>query len=253
MKASRIGIVALALTCAGCGGSGGNGAAPTSNQQALTHKTQVLIEEYGDSKVEGLQTIDGKLVYTPNSEPVKLQALLQTQFGTRVTVVNKGISGSEASNFLYGGTASFRAITPWAQQMAQSQADIVGISLGTNDALYRYVPTPGMPAETPEQFGSILTQMVQIARANGKKVVLFETMPSAFPDGNAALALYMPQVRALAAAQQVPLVSSWEFAQGLPNYASMLTDGVHPTDSLYALVAQWAAPVYAPIVQAMLN
>lgn len=210
----------------------------------------MLVEEYGDSTTAGLQIFNGVMSYTKNSEPVDLQSDLQQQFGSVVTVSNQGVSGTEAIQLLNG---TDKQHLPWDQQMAASKADIVTINFMRNDAEYDNVPTPGMTPETPEQYGQIITQLVQIARAHGKQVVLYEPDPVAYSTGNTAMEPYLVQLKAVVVAQQVPVVFTWEYAQGLANYGALLSDGVHPVDALYADNASWEAPVIAPMVQALLR
>jgi lysophospholipase L1-like esterase len=188
--------------------------------------------------------------YTVNSDPADLQNLLRQQFGSMVEVSNQGVSGTQALQLLNGTDQNH---APWAAQMAASKAAIVTINFARNDALYNSVPTPGMTPVPPEQYGQIMTQLVRIAKAAGKQVVLYEPDPTAFSDANIALEKYVAQLKAVATAEQVPIVFQWEYAQGLPNYGSLLTDGVHPTDALYAFNAQWESQVIAPMVQSLLR
>jgi lysophospholipase L1-like esterase len=251
----RAAAVAMTASVAlsACGGGGGGGSAPTETTQATpapaAPKT-VLIEEYGDSTTAGLQIFNGVPSYTANSEPVDLQNDLQQQFGPSVTVTNHGISGTQASELL-SGAHGFGL--PWDQQMAASKANIVTLNFMRNDADYCGVPTAGETCDPPEQYAQVLTQLIQIARSHGKQVVLYEPDPTAFSDGNSAIELYLVQLKSVVSEQQVPVVFTWEYAQGLPDYASLLSDGVHPTDALYADNASWEAPVLAPIVQALLR
>jgi lysophospholipase L1-like esterase len=243
----------ISIILSACGGGGGGSSATTQNQiqqPTLATPNTIIIEEYGDSTTAGLQIFNGVMSYTPNSEPVVLQRLLQQQFGSNVTLSNLGVSGTQASNLLDG---SHGFALPWDQQMAASKAGIVTINFARNDAEYCGVPTAGMTCVPPEQYRQILTRLVQIARAHGKQVVLYEPDPVAYSDGNAAIALYLTQLKSVAAEQQVPVVFAWEYAQGLPNYGSLLSDGVHPTDALYAHNAQWEAQVLAPIVQTLMR
>lgn len=263
-KNSMASAVATALACAftlsACGGGGGGeepaqkapavAAQPVAAAATRCPTCPVLIESYGDSTTLGLQIINGVQSYTANTDPVDLQNLLRQQFGSMVEVSNQGVSGTQALQLLNGTDQNHAA---WAAQMAASKASIVTLNFARNDADYYGAPTPGMTPVSPEQYGQIMTQLVQIAKAAGKQVVLYEPDPVAFSDGNIAVAKYVAQLKAVATAEQVPIVFQWEYAQGLPDYASLLTDGVHPTDSLYAFNAQWESQVIAPLVQALLR
>ncbi|MCA8264786.1 SGNH/GDSL hydrolase family protein [Burkholderia vietnamiensis] len=254
MKTNLAALVAgMALVCAlsACGGGGDGGTAPTVAKQPTPAPTKtVLIEEYGDSTTHGLQIFNGVASVTPNSEPAVLQQLLQQQFGAAVTVSNEGVDGAEAAQLLNG---TDKKHAPWDQQMAASKADIVTLNFMRNDSFYNSVPQAGLPQESPEEYGRILTQLVQVARAHGKQVVLYEPNPVAFPEGNVAMLAYLDQLKKVVVAQQVPVVFNWEYSQGLADYPSLLSDGVHPVDALYRYNAEWAAQVVAPMVQSLLR
>ncbi|KVU18310.1 SGNH/GDSL hydrolase family protein [Burkholderia ubonensis] len=254
MKTNVAALVAgIALVCAlsACGGGGDGATAPIAAKQPTPAPAKtILIEEYGDSTTHGLQIFNGVASVTPNSEPVVLQQLLQQQFGPAVTVSNEGVDGTEAAQLLNGTDKKHLA---WDQQMTASKADIVTLNFMRNDSFYNSVPQPGLPQTSPEEYGRILTQLVQIARAHGKQVVLYEPNPVAFPEGNAAMLKYLEQLKKVVIEQQVPVVFNWEYSQGLADYPSLLSDGVHPTDALYRRNAEWAAQVLAPMIQALLR
>ncbi|KVP40824.1 SGNH/GDSL hydrolase family protein [Burkholderia ubonensis] len=254
MKTNVAALVAgIALVCAlsACGGGGDGATAPIAAKQPTPAPAKtILIEEYGDSTTHGLQIFSGVASVTPNSEPAILQQLLQQQFGPSVTVANEGIDGTAAAQLLNG---TDKKHAPWDQQMAASKADIVTLNFMRNDSFYNSVPQPGLPQTSPEEYGRIFTQLVQIARAHGKQVVLYEPNPVAFPEGNAAMLKYLEQLKKVVIEQQVPVVFNWEYSQGLADYPSLLSDGVHPADALYRHNAEWAAQVLAPMVQSLLR
>jgi lysophospholipase L1-like esterase len=55
----------------------------------------------------------------------------------------------------------------------------------------------------------------------------------------------------VATQMNVPLVTQFDYIQSLPNWQSMLTDGVHPGDQLYAIKAQREYDVIAPLVKSL--
>ena len=244
--ASCVGSFVLSL-CA-CGGGGGSPAEAPAVQQPVVKS--VLIEAYGDSTTQGFQTVNGAGVLTPNSEPAALQKLLQAQFGPSVTVSNQGVSGTEASQLLNGTDGVHGS---WLNQMASSKADIVTINFELNDAFFSKVPTPGAIPESPSDYASYMTQLVQVAKAAGKHVILFEPNPTIEPLRVSLAPSYLVALQSVADAQNVPLVPEYDAILSTPNWQSMLTDEVHPNDALYAIKAQLEFPTISTVVASLLT
>ncbi|AIO47546.1 GDSL-like Lipase/Acylhydrolase family protein [Burkholderia cepacia] len=236
---------ALVVSCSGCGG-GGDGGTPPAAAQASTPRT-VLIESYGDSTTQGWQVVNGTGQVTPNSAPVILQKLLQDRFGTTVTVSNNGVGSTEASQLLNGTDGVHPT---WQNQMAASKAQIVTLNFGLNDAYYTTAKKDGIAAESPDDFASTMTQLVQIARQSGKQVVIFEPNPTCEPIRQPLMPSYVGALRQVAAAQQVPIVGEFDAIQGMPNWTTLLSDCLHPTDQGYAVKARLEFPAVASAVEA---
>ncbi|WP_185634051.1 SGNH/GDSL hydrolase family protein [Burkholderia stagnalis] len=239
---------ALVVSCSGCGGGGDGSAAPV--QAAQSAPRTVLIESYGDSTTQGWQVVNGTGQVTKNSEPVVLQRLLQEQFGTTVTVSNNGVGSTEASQLLNGTDG---AHPTWQNQMASSKAQIVTLNFGLNDAYYDAVKKDGLAAESPDDFSSIITQLVQIARQYGKQVVIFEPNPTCDPVRPPLMPAYISALRQVASAQQVPIVSEFDVIQAIPNWQSLLTDCLHPSDALYQKKAELEFPAVASAVGSLVK
>lgn len=240
-------VLIIALT-AGCGGGGGGG----SQAVAATTVTPnpVVIEAYGDSTTQGWEQPAGTAGYvTPLNVPAQLQTKLQAQYGSTVTVVQQGVGGTEASQLL-NGTDGTHAST-WAQLMAVSPAKIVTLNFSLNDAYFSRVARAGTIPESPEQYAAYMTQLVQIAKAAGKNVVLMEPNPTCEPIRQAAMPPYVEQLRAVANAQGVPLVAHFDAIQAMSNWQSMLTDCLHPDDALYTIKANQEFTVLSPLVKSL--
>lgn len=242
LLATILGAFALMLTACGGGGGGGN--------TAPAQPKSVLIEEYGDSTTLGVEIFPTGGIVTPNSEPVDLQATLRAQFGATVTVNNQGVSGIEASQLLNGTDGVHPS---WINQMASSKAQIVTINLTLNSPYYAAVPRDGIPAESPSQYGQVMTQLVQIAKAAGKQVILYEPNPVCEPIRQPVLGSYVTVLRQVAQAQGIPLVAQYDYIQTLPNWQSLLSDCLHPTDALYKIKADRETAIIAPLVQTLMN
>jgi acyl-CoA thioesterase I len=234
----------LGFLLTACGGGGSSDPAPT----AQAAPKPVLIEEYGDSTTVGLEVSNGVAVLKTVPEPAALQADLQA-LSPSVTVSNMGVSATEASQLL-NGTDGVHA--PWASQMSASKANIVTLNFALNDAYYTVALTAGIQSETPAQYAQIMTQLVQIAKAAGKTVVLYEPHPVCEPIREPILGGYVSALDQVAQSERIQIVAEYDYIQSLANWQDMLGDCLHPKgDTLYALKAQREANIVAPIVRTM--
>ncbi|WP_185640815.1 SGNH/GDSL hydrolase family protein [Burkholderia sp. Bp8984] len=236
--------VAVLLACAACGGGGDGAPAVTAVQQRVTlplttqpiiHSPTVLIEEDGDSKTYGATLVNGDYVQAPDNMPTYLRTL----FNWQVQTLNNGIGHSTALDLL-NGTGGFGV--PFAQRMAESKAQIVVISFGANDATNR--------SETPAVFEQTLYQLTMIAQNAGKYVVIEDASPATgVHEGD--IATY--SLAAIDAAKQmgVPVIDQYNWIGHQPDWQALLSDGLHPTDTGYKMMAQQQYDVLAPIVAAL--
>ncbi len=245
--ASLFGMFVMA--CSGCGG-GGDGSPPSAEAAIQRPAKAVLIEAYGDSTTVGYTVTNGVSEINSQNQIAVLQQLLTARFGAAVTVSNQGVGSTEASQLLNGTDGVH---LPWAQQMAQSKADIVTIEYGLNDAYDYIVPADGIEQESPQRFGEILSELVRIAQSAGKQVILIEPTPSCHPVRLDRLQYYVMQVDAVAQQMKVPLVSHYWPIASMPNWQSLLSDCTHPTTQLYAINAQATFDVIAPLIANHIN
>jgi acyl-CoA thioesterase I len=220
----------MSLLCAACGGGSG---APSSTPAAGAKK--ILVELYGDSTQWGCTVVTGApagskcetIGYAQTADPVaaQVQTMEQTAHGANVTVVNHGVPGETTTELLAGDQYNL----PWAQQMAQSQADIVVFNDGMNDANVG-------SGETPATYQTNLNSLIQTAKAAGKTVVLETPNPSTDPD-RAALPDFVIAARTTAQQWDVTVIDQYAQLTGNPQWDLMLCDGVHPTQAGYDLKA----------------
>lgn len=210
--------------------------------------TTAIIEAYGDSTTEGWQVINNVSVISQNSETLVLERGLQIRYGTGVRVINHGVGGTQASQLLYG--LDGRHAT-WEEQMRQSSASIITLNFSLNDTYFQSVLTPGIMAETPQAYAEVLKQLILIARKYGKKVVLYEPNPVTKEPRQSKLQYYVAQLNIVAAALNVPIVPEYYVLQGVAGWQNMLSDGVHPLDSMYALKAGYEYNVLVPLIDSL--
>ena len=242
----------MALGCAAalsaCGGGGGAATPPSTPNVATTpapavptHQTAVLIKAYGDSTIEGMTSIDGTYQHTPYNAPADLQTMLQDRFGKSITISNMGIGGTTAQELLNGTDGSNLT---WSQKMSASKAQIVLIEYGINDML--------IPGTTVDAFTSTLQQIVSIAQAAGKTVIL-ETPNPINTAHNAGLWSFANVIKTVAAQYHVTCIDEFTYLIGQSGWAALLSDGIHPTISTYQLKANYEFRYVEPIVAAMLG
>jgi lysophospholipase L1-like esterase len=247
-KNSMASAMAMALACAltlsACGG-GGSGS-PT--QPAAPQPKTVLIEAYGDSTMWGCTLTQGApagskcvtIGYAQTAKPVpeQVQTFLQAKYGPTVTVVNHGVPG-DLTPFLLSGDG-FNL--PWAQQMAQSKADIVYLNYGINDA-------NATSGESASDFQANLNQIISIAKAAGKTVVLETANPVNDPTGaHDALPQFVAAELITAQQWDVTVIDQFNYLSGMANWDSLLSDPLHPTQDGYNLKAKFEFQALDPIV-----
>ena len=144
----RLSTIALSITLAGCGGGG------EDMTVQFVHKF-TLVETYGDST----RVVPNSL--TAPSASLLAEKALQAQ-GYSVTISNQGVGGTMAIDLLTGDGVH----KPWVEQMKESTADIVSINYGVNDA--------NRPAEA---YQGAMTELVRVAQAAGKRVMIETPSP----------------------------------------------------------------------------
>jgi acyl-CoA thioesterase-1 len=199
----------LALVLAGCGGGADAPADPPKAPSSPPTKTctprVVSVALLGDSTMYGSQ---GSLLARAAHDPgAQLQADMDARFGAgAVIVTNYGVPGTYSS------------------QAVPVKADVVVANYGIND----------MPGQNLPQF---------IVNMKAIGATLIETQNpidvAAFPDD--VQASYAQAARGLG----LPVADTFAYVKSLPNWASLLADGTHPTDALYVMIVD---NVLAPAV-----
>ncbi|OJA82900.1 hypothetical protein BGV71_14100 [Burkholderia ubonensis] len=239
-----VAVMALVCTLSACGGGGDSGStAPPYSSAPHPVAKSVLIDAQGDSTMKGSeQRADGTYFYAPSSAPAVLQALLQSAYGSTVTVQNHGVGGSTVADVL-NGVAGYTQ--PWKDALPANTAQVVIANWAINDS------NP-IVNETPAQFEADLLYWIQITQAAGKTVVLEEPNPVCNPAFD-ALPQYVQVVDNIAAQLAIPLVKQYDYIQSLPNWQSYLgTDCTHPADDrLYQIKAERELAVVQPIVASL--
>lgn len=214
------------------------------------NSADVLIEAYGDSTTEGWQVINGVSVISQNSETKVLERMLQQKYGNGVRISNQGVGGTQASQLLYGADGKHPI---WEDQMRDSVAKIITLNMSLNDAYFQSVPTAGILAESPQAYAEILKQLIFTARKYGKEVVLYEPHPVCKEPRQSKLQYYVAHMNLVAAVTSTPIVPHYYGLLNVPGWQSMLSDCVHPFDSMYQLKAERELPYISAIIDRISN
>jgi acyl-CoA thioesterase-1 len=214
------------------------------------HATDILIEAYGDSTTEGWQVIDGKSVISPNNETAVLERMLTQKYGDQVRIANHGVGGTQASQLLYGTDGKHPV---WEEQMRRSKAKIITLNMSLNDAYFQSVPTAGVLAESPQAYAEILKQLIFTAKKYGKTIILYEPHPVCKEPRQSKLQYYVAHMNIVASETSTPIVPHYYNFLESPGWQSMLSDCVHPLDSMYQLKAERELPIISNIIDTLIN
>jgi len=212
--------LALCVALAGCGG-GGRGPAPSPVSQSAPIQSApdapkcvpvavVKIQLFGDSTQWGF---DGETQAQAFHNPTdSLQNLMNARFGVGAVKVEDRAVGGTTSKQLFYGTDGLNK--PWPQSV---DADITVMNFGVNDSAWS-VPF--------NDYVSYLSQM---------SPTVFET-PNLTTNGS-PIDQYAQGMRDVAASLHKPVADVTAYMHSLPDWQSYVKDGVHPGDTLYALIS----------------
>lgn len=186
-------------------------------------------------------------IVSANAPPKAAQKKLrQWASNERIAVLSEGVGGTTSQQLLNGTDGKHK---PWAQEMAASPAQIVSVNHSLNDLSY---PTADFKAN--------MLQLVQIAQAAGKKVIVETSNPviSGTVVSNAvnlgALAERAQAAREVAAETGAVLCDQFDAIEdaGMLTW-SYLPDGLHPEGDLYHFKGVQLAQCALPLVRNLLN
>lgn len=226
---------AFVVACSGCGGGGGESNSSTAQASAAPAIKAVVIDAEGDSTMFGAQYISGTQIQSPNAPPTVNQAALRASLGQQITVENNGFPGGTIHANLYGGNKS-----TLAARLHDDQCQIVVGNFAINDA---YTTDAG-------SYRTDLLQWIATVRSFGKTPVLEEPNPVA-ASGYEKLDSFVAVISDVGQQQGVLVIHQYGYIKSLPNWQSMLLDGVHPTDQLYAIKGNREAVQLQSLVKSM--
>jgi lysophospholipase L1-like esterase len=182
-----------------------------------------IVDYYGDSTIRGYKSGTGAQV--AKSAPEAFFEALPSSPAQQVN--NLGIDGQTACQLFNN--------TDWTGRMASSNATIVILNHGINDAATG-VPMPN--------YQSCLTGLARAAKNEGKRVI-FET-PN--PIDNGGLENYVAAMKTVATQENLSVIDQYEnLIQSGRAIRDMCPDGTHPSDAVYVEKGKYAASVYVQI------
>jgi lysophospholipase L1-like esterase len=208
--------------------------------QDMANGLTVEIDCRGDSLYYGHEAPDGTQTSIP--APAMLQSILRSYYeNSNIIVTNNGVKGDQTTN----------ALRNWETNMAASNAQVVYICYGINDANGGNPTGITDPAINAEQFRKNLRRMVKTAREKGKIVVL-ENPNIVVQGGTYGTLAKSEKVRQFASAMKqvanelnVILIDSHQLSEKHISKGvlvkGIIADGYHPTASFYKIKGSWMA------------
>lgn len=203
----------------------------------------LIIEAYGGSSTAGVLAVkkDGRLrnVVSKDNEISYLRSALREKYGDSISVINKGAPSAQAIELL-NGTYKYKKNEPWETEMEKSKAKIVILNFATNDARhYHFKDAKPEYIESPEKYAQVMEKLINIARENGKEVVLQEPHPLCGRAEKWNVAPYNAQLEQVAKSLSVPLVKQYERIQSMPDWQTLMSpDCIHPSAEMYKMKSE---------------
>lgn len=246
MKALFLVVVASIILSACGGGGGGSSSSPAAS--STTEPKPVIINMQGDSTMWGVTYENGAYKRASPTVVEYLHDDLLAEIGSgyllatyNYGVINATVCEDVNGVYLFGSTL--------ASRLASDPSQIVVENFGMNDG------TPTNPGYvSPTQFQQCLEAFVDTVRAAGKTPVLEQPNPPSLTQSQGmqeGVANMAAVVTAVGQEKGVPVIDQYDYIKTLPNWSNMLSDGVHPTQALYAIKAQREAHILANVVRSL--
>ncbi|MCZ4061408.1 SGNH/GDSL hydrolase family protein [Pantoea sp. LMR881] len=168
-----------------------------------------------------------------------LNTLLKDKYGPGIRVVNYGAPSAQALELLTG-EYHYRKNKTWREEMETSEAKIIILNFAMNDARhYRFKDTEPDYIVSPVKYSEVMSKLIEIARAEGKAVIVQEPHPICGRIARVKLEPYVSSLNAVARSESVPLVPQFERIKKMDNWQALMSpDCTHPSSELYKNKAQ---------------
>ncbi|MDL4915874.1 MAG: SGNH/GDSL hydrolase family protein [Enterobacterales bacterium endosymbiont of Blomia tropicalis] len=211
-------------------------------QAAETHN-EFIIAAYGGSSTKGVMAVkkEGKItsVIAKENEIALLNLFLRDKYGPGIRVINYGAPSAQALELLTGKYHYSKNKT-WREEMKNSQAKIILLNFAMNDARhYHFKDIEPDYIVSPVKYSMIMSKLINIAREEGKAVIVQEPHPICGRIARVKLEPYVSSLNAVAQSESVPLVHQFERIKQIANWQTLMSpDCIHPSGSLYKIKAQ---------------
>ena len=182
--------------------------------------------------------------YAASSSSKSYPSDLQAIFGNAVKVTNFGRNSAtllSTGDLPYINQTEYASATSFVANAGASAVVDVIIMLGTNDTKsYNWMPTAGTTRAA--QFMTDYAAMIDHFANLSTHPVVYVAIPAAIYTNSFGISESVaaneidPIIRQVAAQKGMPIIDIHTPSAGHPEYFS---DGVHPTDAGYMLLAQW--------------
>ena len=202
-----------------------------------------IIEAYGGSSTQGAMAVreNGKVhaIFIKNNEVNLLNQFLAEKYGSGIHIVNKGASSAQAMDLL-NGRYFYRKNKSWREEMKRSPARIILLNFATNDARhYHFNDIEPAYRVSPEKYTQVMSQLVSIARQEGKEVIVQEPHPLCGRAEKWDVAPYVTRLERLSRTESVPLVRQYKRILHMKEWRSLMSpDCIHPSEALYRIKAK---------------
>jgi lysophospholipase L1-like esterase len=193
----------------------------------------VWVDYFGDS------TAHGDIGNTPYQVARPPSVVMDENLPSNYNVRNEAVGGASVAELLAGRDGVH---APWATTVARSNARYILMNYSINDSYETGTTTASYKAS--------YAQVIDIARAAGKTVILQTTNPTNNSQKDVAFSTAMKEI---AAQKNVPVIDVYAYlsqymaANNLGPY-QITNDGIHPNQATYILVGEYTARRFKEIV-----
>ena len=215
----------------------------SAHANTIKSSDEFIIEAYGGSSTRGAMAIreNGKLraILTKNNEIALINKMIADKYGDGIRVINKGANSSQAMDLLEP-KYFYKKNKSWREEMKNSPAKIVLLNFATNDARHHHFKDIEKDYQiSPDQYTKVMTQLITIAREEGKEVLLQEPHPICGRAEKWGVAPYVSKLDALAKAESVPLARQYQRILAMKDWQSLMSpDCIHPSEEMYRMKAE---------------
>jgi lysophospholipase L1-like esterase len=196
---------------------------------------------YGDNTQLGESVVDGRRMIVRANVPALLSARFCEVFGGSVLVENHGVSGIKTKDIVDGHNG---VSMDWKSEMSSSDADIVVINTGANDA-----------SDAKPNFGDIYEDWISIIRTAQSlgKIVVVEAANPLDNGHNVDLWSVVHAQHGAADVNHAIFVDQYALVSKVPGWNRLLADKVNPGERLYRLKASILFDALSPTVKTLVT